>query len=82
MSRRKDNDGNRRPTQCDRVLAYMDQRGSITQLDALMDLGVMRLASRISEIIHERGIQIEKEFVTVQNRFGEKCQIVAYKRTA
>jgi hypothetical protein len=78
----KEQDENKKPTQVDRVLAYLDEHGSITQLDALMDLGVMRLASRISEIIHDRGIEIQKEFVTVKNRFGENCQIVAYKKTA
>ena len=33
-------------TQAQRVLDYIDEFGSITQLDALKDLGVMRLASR------------------------------------
>lgn len=37
-------------TQNQRIIEYMDKFGSITQLDALRDLGVMRLASRISDL--------------------------------
>ena len=33
-----------RLTQCDRVRMYMQEFGSITQLEAIRDLGVMRLA--------------------------------------
>ena len=69
---------NSKPSQCDRVLAYMEKHGSITPMDALMDLGVMRLASRISEIVNKRGINIEKNMIPVNNRFGEKCHVMAY----
>ena len=39
-----------KPTQNQRILDYIERFGSITQLDALKDLGVMRLASRISDL--------------------------------
>lgn len=73
---------NKRPTQCDKVLAYLDEHGSITALDALMDLGIMRLGARIWELIHTRGINITKEFITVKNRFGQDCSIALYKKAA
>ena len=38
------------PTQNQRIIDYINQFGSITQLEALRDLGVMRLASRISDL--------------------------------
>ena len=38
------------PTQCSMVLDYMRQFGSITQLEAIRDIGCMRLASRISDL--------------------------------
>lgn len=41
---------NSKPTQNQRILDYIRDFGSITQLDALQDLGVMRLASRISDL--------------------------------
>lgn len=67
---------NSRPTQCDRVKKYMNDFGSITQLDAMRDLGVMRLASRISEM-RMRGVAIGSKMETGENRYGEK---ITYKR--
>lgn len=68
---------NTNPTQCERVLAYIEQYGSITQLEALKDLGVMRLASRISNLKKE-GYPIISEMVTVENRYNEKCRVKRY----
>ena len=39
-----------KPTQNERILNYMSEFGGITQLEALRDLGVLRLASRISDL--------------------------------
>lgn len=68
---------NSKPTQAQRVLEYIKTFGSITQLEALKDLGVMRLASRISDL-KKQGYPITSEFDTVMNRFGEPCQIKRY----
>lgn len=68
---------NCKPTQTQRVLDYMRTFGSITQLEALRDLGVMRLASRVSELRKE-GYIIESKPEAVSNRFGEKCYIKRY----
>ena len=65
-------------TQAERVLAYIEEFGSITQLDALKDLGVMRLASRISDL-KRMGYPIASEMETVKNRYGENCYIKRYK---
>lgn len=46
-------------TQTERVLAYMKEYGSITSLEAMNHLGVMRLASRISDL-KRHGIPIER----------------------
>ena len=46
-----------KPTQNQRVLDYMAETGGITQLEALNELGVMRLASRISDL-RKRGYNI------------------------
>lgn len=64
-------------TQAERVLEYMEEFGSITQLEALKDLGVMRLASRISDL-KKQGIPIKSDVETVKNRFGENCYIKRY----
>lgn len=64
-------------TQAERVLDYISKYGSITQLQALQDLGVMRLASRISDL-KKQGYPITSEVETVKNRFNEKCYIKRY----
>ena len=55
-------------TQCERIVQYMNDFGSITPLDALSDLGVMRLASRISDL-RKSGVPIKKEMVSAKNRY-------------
>lgn len=69
---------NERTTQAHRVLTYMKNHKYITQREALNELGVWRLASRISELQHKHGVAIESEFITVKNRFGEKCSVKRY----
>lgn len=64
-------------TQTDRVLAYIREFGSITQLEALRDLGVFRLASRISDL-KRQGYSITGKMESVKNRYGENCYIKRY----
>ena len=66
-----------KPTQNDRIMAYMVEFGGITQIEALRDLGVMRLASRISDL-RRKGYNITSKTETVNNRYGEKCYIKRY----
>lgn len=65
------------PTQNERILDYIAQNGSITQLEALNELGVMRLASRISDL-KRQGYNIISKTESVKNRYGEKCSIKRY----
>lgn len=64
-------------TQAERVLSYMEENGSITQLDALQDIGVMRLASRISDL-KKMGYPIKSDVEAVKNRYEETCYIKRY----
>lgn len=66
-----------RPKQVERIVDYMRQFGSITQFEAIRDLVVMRLASRVSEL-RKAGVPIESDTVPVKNRFGETCYIKRY----
>ena len=66
-----------KPTQNERILQYMNDFGSITQMDALQDLGVMRLASRISDL-RRLGYPIISKVEAVKNRYGEMCRIKRY----
>lgn len=64
-------------TQCDKVLEYMRQFGSITQIQALSDIGCMRLASRISDLRHH-GYPIGRRIKTCKNRYGESVSFAEY----
>ena len=64
--------------QNDRVHDYLKQFGTITQLDAIRDLGVMRLASRVSDL-KKKGVPIVTNMVGVNNRFGETTRIAEYR---
>ena len=68
---------NKKPTQCEKILKYMEENGSITQYEAMLDLGVMRLASRISEM-RKNGIDIKVEQIAVKNRYRETRYIAKY----
>lgn len=70
-------EGNSKPTQVERVREYMKRNGSITQYEAMTELGVMRLASRISEMRNKE--MIIRDTVEVTNRFGEKCRAARYR---
>lgn len=65
-------------TQEQRILSYMEEFGSITQMEAFFDLGVMRLASRISSL-RKQGYGIESSLEKVKNRYGEACHIKRYR---
>ena len=67
-------------SQCQRIVKYMQDFGSITSLQAMADLGCMRLASRISDLRRE-GVPIERRMIEVTNRYGEKCRVAEYKLT-
>ena len=64
-------------TQCDKVLEYMKTFGSITQLQALQDIGCMRLASRISDLRYQ-GYAIGRRMKTSKNRYGESVSFAEY----
>lgn len=70
-------ENNKRPTQAQRIIQYLKDFGSITQRDAINDLGCMRLASRISEL-KSNGYNIARRMIKVKNRYGESCSVAEY----
>ena len=64
-------------TQCEKVLEYMRQFGSITQLQALQDIGCMRLASRITDL-RQQGYAIGRRIKTSKNRYGDSVSFAEY----
>ena len=66
-------------TQCERILKYMDDFGSISSYQAMIDLGVGRLASRIHDL-RRMGIEIASEPKTGKNRYGETTHFSVDRR--
>ena len=64
-------------TQNVRIMEYLDENGSITPLEAMQQLGVMRLAARIDELRHD-GVPIVMIRENVTNRWGEKTSYARY----
>lgn len=61
------------------ILQYIDDFGSITPVEAMADLGVMRLAARIADL-RRSGIQIVSEMVSGTNRYGKQVHFARYRR--
>lgn len=66
-----------KPTQAARVLRHLKDFGSISSLDAIREYGIMRLASRISEL-KKSGINIGVKIVGGVNRYGEPTHYAEY----
>ena len=68
-------------TQKERIRKYLDDFGSITPMEAMSDLSIMRLAARISEMVRS-GEPIITEWETSQNRYGQSTRYARYRRAA
>lgn len=64
-------------TQKERVLEHLNSYGSITQLEAIKEYVIMRLASRIKDLKND-GYSIKKEMVESKNRWGEIVRFAKY----
>ena len=64
-------------TQISRVLQYLEDGKKLTCLNALNELGITQVAARIFEL-KELGHPIQKNMITVTNRYDEKCSVAEY----
>lgn len=64
-------------TQNDMILNYLRRYKSISQREAMNELGIFRLASRIFDL-KKAGVNINTAYETVMIRNGEKTQIARY----
>ena len=67
--------------QWERVLKYLDDFGSITPLEALADLGIMRLGARIYDL-RKKGYAIIRETEKSHNRYGQPVRYARYRLAA
>lgn len=67
--------------QREQIYDYMTTFGSITPMDAFSDLGITKLATRVSEM-REEGVSIIGEWETKKNRHGKKVRYMRYSLKA
>lgn len=68
-------------SQYDLILKYLEDFGSISPMEAFRDLGITKLATRISEL-SRRGYSFDKSMETSKNRYGQDCRFMRYRRAA
>ena len=64
-------------TQCERILRHMEDYGSITSLEAMTEYGIMRLASRVTDL-KSLGFDIRRVMESGKNRYGEPTSYARY----
>jgi len=64
-------------TQCDRLLRHFREYEGITQLEALNEYGIMRLASRIYDL-ERMGYTFKRTWQHRTDRYGEKVSFLRY----
>lgn len=64
-------------SQCTLVLNHIKTHGHISNKEAIEQYGVMRLASRISDL-KKRGYMIDSFFDTAINRYGQEVRFKRY----
>ena len=64
-------------TQREAIIDYIDEFGSITPMQAFSDLGITKLATRISEM-RKDGWKFKIEMVSTKNRYGKSVSYAKY----
>lgn len=64
-------------TQREAILTYIKEFGSITPMEAFADLGITKLATRISEM-RKDGMEFKIETVKYKNRLGKTVHFAKY----
>ena len=67
--------------QYDQIDQYLDQFGSISPMEAFADLGITKLATRISEM-SRRGYKFSKTMETRKNRIGKSVSFMRYRKVS
>lgn len=65
------------PTQCWRLVAYIEKHGSISTMQAIIELGIVNPSARVSEL-RAAGVNIITTRTAGLNRFNEPCNYAVY----
>lgn len=69
--------GKVRVTQCDRILQFIKDFGSITSWQAYQELGITQLSARITDL-KERGYCFRTKCIKQKNRYGDPVHFYEY----
>ena len=64
-------------TQCELILNALSDGGTITNIEAVENLGIARLASRVHDL-RQHGYNIGSTWETGRNRRGDPCRYRRY----
>ena len=64
-------------TQKEMIMNYMERFGSISPMEAFTDLGITKLATRVSELRRDGNI-IDGTLEKSHNRFGTRVEYMRY----
>ena len=66
-------------TQAEAIRQYIDDFGSISPMQAFQDLGITKLATRISEM-RKNGEELNVIYVPYQTRYGKRTRYAVYSK--
>ena len=64
-------------TQCEKIIRYIKDFGSITNRDASFDLGILNFGARMTDL-RKKGYQFNVTQETSKNRYEELCTYNRY----
>ena len=65
-------------TQCEMILQYLKDFGSITTFESFKELGITRLSGRIFDL-KQQGYEFSEEWLSTKNRYGKPISFKKYK---
>ncbi len=65
-------------TQCERIIRHLNDYGTITSREAMLEYGIYRLASRISDL-KKQGYKFQVSFESAKNRYDEVTHFAVYR---
>ena len=68
----------RKPSQCQQIVDYMNRYGWINPMDAIINVGCYRLTARISDL-KKKGYLIIDEWMEVPKRGGGTTRVKRYR---
>lgn len=67
----------KKKNQKQRIIEYVEKYGSITPMQAINELGITKLATRVSELKKE-GYEVRTQILYAPNRYGDNTRFARY----